>query len=115
MSVRLPYSAAVRRSVSSQCGAPRAQFQVAVTPRVASPSGRLTRGYAWCGPPGRTWPLRRHDLFAIRAIHLGTGGAEVDPKSRTKTNELSVDSRIHAGIWLRGRISTEEWFGRLRR
>ena len=50
---------AVRRDVPNQCGALQAQFQVVVTPLVAAPSGRLTRGYAWYGPPGRTWPIRR--------------------------------------------------------
>ena len=44
---------------ASQCGALQAQFQVVATPLVAAPSGRLTRGYAWYGPPGRTWPARR--------------------------------------------------------
>ena len=62
MSVRLPHSGSVRRDVSSKCGALQAQFQVAVTPRVAAPSGRLTRGYAWYGPPGRTWLTRRLTL-----------------------------------------------------
>ncbi len=56
MSARLPHSGAVRLDVSSQCGALQAQFLVAVTPWVAAPSGRLTQGYAWYGPPGRTWP-----------------------------------------------------------
>jgi len=50
-------SGAVGRDVPSQCGALQAQFQVAVTPRVAAPSGRLIRGYAWSGPAGRTWPI----------------------------------------------------------
>ena len=42
---------------ASQCGALQAQFYVVVLPRVAAPSGRLTRDYAWYGPPGRTWPI----------------------------------------------------------
>ncbi len=56
MSARLSHTGAVGCAVPGECGALRAQFQVAVSPRVAAPSGRLTRGYEWYGPPGRTWP-----------------------------------------------------------
>jgi len=59
-------SGAAGRDEPSQCGALQAQFQVIAIPRVASPSGRLTWGYAWCGPPGRTWPICLIDCLLSR-------------------------------------------------
>ncbi|MDQ0291081.1 hypothetical protein J3R75_003188 [Oligosphaera ethanolica] len=77
----MPLTGAVGRDVPSQCGALRAQSYVVVIPRVAAPSGRLTRGYAWCGPPGRTWPIRRLDSSGL-GRNPRDGRSPRSPRSR---------------------------------